>query len=159
MDRRTLIAGLSAALSAPPALARAEPGNVATAFAAALTAHDLDAFAALFADDYVNHQTSAAAPPPPEGLTPKQATLRYFAARLTALPDLTVTADPVLVMGDQVAANFTYSGTHQAAWYGVAASGRRITFNSCDILLVRDGRIAAHWGAVDLAGLLKQLRG
>ena len=34
-------------------------------FADALNAHDIDAFASLFADDYVNHQCSAAAPPPP----------------------------------------------------------------------------------------------
>ena len=34
-------------------------------FAATLAAHDLTAVMALFADDYVNHQASVAAPPAP----------------------------------------------------------------------------------------------
>lgn len=158
MDRRTLIAGLSAAL-ATPALAQAAQGNVAEAFAAALNAHDIEAFAALFAEDYAQHQTSAAAPPPPAGISAKQATKAYFAARLTALPDLKVTAGPVVAAGDFVAANFVYEGTHSAAYFGVPPSGRAIRFNSCDILQVRDGLIVAHWGAADIAGLLKQLHG
>jgi SnoaL-like domain len=45
-------------------------------FTATLSAHDIAAFAALFAEDYVSHQTSAAAPPPPAGKSPKQATTR-----------------------------------------------------------------------------------
>jgi hypothetical protein len=44
-------------------------------FAATLSSHDIAAFAALFAEDYVNHQMSAAAPAPPPGKSPKQATL------------------------------------------------------------------------------------
>ncbi len=156
MDRRTLFAGLAAGL-APSA---APPGNVAEAFAAALSAHDIEAFAALFADDYAQHQSSAAARPPPAGLTAKQATKAYFAARLAALPDLRVVAAPVVVAGDWVAANFAYSGTHTgAAYFGVPPSGRAIAFTSCDILQLRGGLIAAHWGAADIAGLMAQLRG
>jgi predicted ester cyclase len=157
MDRRALIAGLT--LAALPAVA-AVPGNVAEAFAATLSAHDLDAFAALFADDYRQHQSSAAAPlAPPPGVTAKQMTVKYFAARLAALPDLKVVADPVVVAGDMVAANFVYSGTQRGAYFGIPPTGRQVVFNSCDILALRNGLIAAHWGAADIAGLVAQLRG
>jgi len=160
MDRRTLFAGLAVALATDAGAQAAPPGNVAEAFAAALTAHDIEAFAALFADDYAQHQSSAAARPPPAGLPAKQATKIFFAARLAALPDLSVTADPVVVAGDWVAANFTYAGTHTgAAYFGVPPSGRAIRFTSCDILQVRGGLVAAHWGAADIAGLLVQLKG
>lgn len=160
MERRALLAGLTLAASGPFAARADVPGNVAQAFAAALSAHDLVAFGALFADDYVQHQSSAAAPvQPAAGTSAKQATLNYFAARLVAFPDLRVTADPVVVSGDMLAANFTYTGTHLAIYFGVPPSGRRVSFNSCDILMVRDGRIAAHWGAADIAGLLNQMRG
>jgi steroid delta-isomerase-like uncharacterized protein len=160
MDRRTLFAGVAAALAADATAQAAPAGNVAEAFAAALNAHDIEAFAALFADDYVNHQTSAAAKPPPPGVPAKQGTKAYFAARLAALPDLRVTADPVVATGEWVCANFTYAGTHTgAAYFGVPASGRPIRFNSCEILRVRDGKIAEHWGAADIAGLLAQLKG
>ncbi len=158
MERRVLIAGLTAAVALPAAV-RAAAANVAEAFAAALTAHDISAFAALFAEEYAQHQSSAAAPPPVPGKTAKQATVDYFAARLAGLPDLAVTASPVVVGGDMVAANFTYTGTHAAPYFGIPPSGKRITFNSCDILQVRDGLIVAHWGAADIAGLLKQLHG
>lgn len=158
MDRRTLFAGLAAALAADAAAKAEPPGNVAEAFAAALNAHDIEAFAALFADDYVNHQTSAAVKPA-SGVPPKQSTKAYFAARLTGLPDLHVTADPVVVAGEWVAANFTYTGTHTGTYFGIPPSGRKIVFNSCDILQVRGGLIAAHWGAADIAGLLVQLKG
>ncbi len=50
MDRRTSIVMLAALAGLPAAAAAA--GNVAEAFAAALSAHDLKAFAALFAEDY-----------------------------------------------------------------------------------------------------------
>jgi predicted ester cyclase len=160
MDRRRLLAGLAVVAALPGAAAAAPAGNVAEAFAAALSAHDIDAFAALFADDYAQHQHSAAAPPPPAGMTAKQATRAYFAARIAALPDLRVTAEPVVVAGDFLAANFTYGGTHTGApYFGVPPSGRAISFNSCDILQVRDGLIIAHWGAADIAGLMVQLRG
>jgi predicted ester cyclase len=164
MDRRTLFAGLAASLAAPiataPASAEAAPaGNIAEAFAAALNAHNIEAFAALFADDYAQHQTSAAARPPTPNATAKQTTKAYFAARLAAFPDLRVTANPVVVAGDWTAANFSYSGTHTESYFGVAPSGRAITFNSCDILQTRDGLIVAHWGAADIAGLLVQLKG
>jgi predicted ester cyclase len=160
--RRRHLAGAIALAAAAPRLARAEtasPRRLADLFAQTLSAHDIVGFAALFAEDYQQHQTSAAAPPPPAGMSAKQATVAYFAARLAALPDLVVTADPVVADAERVAANFTYSGTHRAAYFGVAPTGRRITFTSCDIFAARDGLIAAHWGAADIAGLLRQLQG
>ena len=68
MDRRRLLfASLAAAAAAPLDSARATrtPPPTSQKFAAALSAEGMTAFAALFADDYVNHQTSAAAQPLP----------------------------------------------------------------------------------------------
>jgi hypothetical protein len=58
-----------------------------------LSSHDIAAFAALFAENYVNHQISAAAPAPPPGKSPKQGTVDFFAARLIGIPDLQVAID------------------------------------------------------------------
>src|SRR4030081_2822572 len=91
MDRRNLLktvtlAGSALAVPTLVAPALADDKN-ATApwiqkFAATLSAHDLTAFAALFSENYVNHQVSAAAPPPPQGKSPKQGTVGVFTARL-----------------------------------------------------------------------------
>src|ERR1700748_1247385 len=94
MDRRNLLKTVTLAGSALVAPALADEKNAAAPliekFAATLSAHDLTAFAALFSDNYVNHQLSAAAPPPPQGKSPKQGTVAAFTARLAGRPDLKV---------------------------------------------------------------------
>jgi steroid delta-isomerase-like uncharacterized protein len=162
MDRRTVtmgvaVAGLGAWTSEAAAQGPAENPLVA-AFAKTLSAHDMNAFAALFADDYVNHQVSAAAPKPAAGVTAKQATVGFFSARLKGMPDLSVAIEAALGTGDMAAASFVYTGTHQGDYFGVAPTGKHLRFTSCDIFRTRDGRIAEHWGMGDIAGLLAQLK-
>jgi len=129
------------------------------AFAKTLSAHDMNAFAALFADDYVNHQVSAAAPKPAADVTAKQATVGFFAARLKGMPGLSVAIEASLASGEMAAASFVYTGTHQGVYFGVAPTGKRLRFTSCDIFRTRDGKIAEHWGMGDIAGVLAQLKG
>jgi steroid delta-isomerase-like uncharacterized protein len=149
-----------AGLASPAAAQTASPARrLAEQFAAALTAHDIAGFAALFAADYQQHQFSAAAPPPPAGLTATQATVGFFTARLTGLPDLAVTIEAIVAADDMVAASFVYEGTHRGVYFGVAPTGKRLRFSSCDIFKVRDGLIVAHWGMGDIAGTLAQLKG
>jgi predicted ester cyclase len=158
--RRTLIAG--ALLGAAPLIARAAKAadiSIAGRFAATLSAHDLEAFAALFAEGYVNHQVSAAAPPRPAGVSQKAATVAFFAARLKGLPDLKVSIEASLAEGDLAAASFAYEGTHQGVYYGIEPTQKRIFFTSCDIFRVTDGQIAEHWGMGDIAGVVAQLKG
>ncbi len=161
MKRRSILRG-AALLVAAPAVALAQAsgaGTVARGFAAALNAHDIEAFAALFAADYINHQTSAAAPPPSAGTPPRAATVAFFAARLKGLPDLSVSIEAMVERDDRVAASFVYEGTHQGLYFGVAPTGKRLRFTSCDIFRVSGDRIAEHWGMGDLAGVLAQLKG
>ena len=160
MKRRTLLAG--GALAGAAALlakeSEAADAMVARKFADSLSAHNLDAFAALFAEDYVNHQSSAAAPPP-AGMSAKAATIAFFGARLKALPDLKVTIETTVAEADKVAASFVYEGTQEGPYYGIEPTGKRIRFTSCDIFRVSDGKIAEHWGMGDIAGIVAQLRG
>ena len=162
MQRRQFLssAAFVAAAAAIPDVAEAEDaGAVIERFAAALSAHDMSAFADLYAEDVVNHQRSAAAPAPPAGKSPKQATLAFFQARLTGIPDLRVSIETMVASGDKAAASFVYEGAHGGVYYGVAPTGRPLRFTSCDILRVRDGRIVEHWGMGDIAGVLAQLKG
>ncbi|WEK02195.1 MAG: ester cyclase [Candidatus Sphingomonas phytovorans] len=161
-DRRNVIVGgaLLAGAAAIPGTVRAAltPGSAAEQFAARLSAHDIEGFAALFSDDYINHQLSAAATSP-KGIPPKQGTVAYFRARLAGMPDLMVHIETQVVAGDKVAASFVYEGTHQGPYFGVAPTGRKLHFTSCDIFRVQDGKIVEHWGMGDIAGILAQLRG
>ena len=159
MRRRTFLAGAAAA--AAPMLsgrAKAADATIARQFADALSSHDIDAFADLFAEDYVNHQVSVAAPAP-TALSAKAATVAHFAARLKAIPDLEVTIETTVAEDDRVAASFVYEGRQEGVYYGVEPTGRRLWFTSCDIFRIADGRIAEHWGMGDLAGIVAQLKG
>ena len=161
MDRRNLLAsGLlaGAALAVHKASANDATSYIPKRFAAALSSGDMQAFAALFADDYVNHQVSAAVPVP-AGVTAKQATVAFFQKRVDALADLMVSIEASLAQGDLCAASFVYEGVHQAVYYGVAPTGRKLRFTSCDIFKVADGKIAEHWGMGDIAGVLAQIKG
>jgi steroid delta-isomerase-like uncharacterized protein len=161
-NRRQVLAGglfLTGAMAAPAAAqSAASPRSLAERFAATLSAHDIDAFSDLFADDYVNHQVSAAAPAPPANITPKQGSVGFFKARLTGIPDLKVSIEALVADKDRVAASFVYMGTHQGPYLGVAPTGKRLRFTSCDIFRVQNGRFVEHWGMGDIAGVLAQLR-
>jgi steroid delta-isomerase-like uncharacterized protein len=161
MRRRTLIVGAALTGVAPllAKAAKAADASIVERFAQTLSAHDIDAFAALFAEGYVNHQVSAAAPPPPPGVKPKAATVAFFAARLKGLPDLKVSVQTSLAEADKVAAAFACEGTHEGLYYGVAPTGKRIFFTSCDIFRLSDGQIIEHWGMGDIAGVVAQLKG
>jgi steroid delta-isomerase-like uncharacterized protein len=161
MDRRSLIVGaaLAGGALAAPSLAGAQGQSLPDRFAAALSAHDMVAFGALFADDYTNHQVSAAAPPPPgpPTKTAKQASVDFFAARVAGIPDLHVTVEVQVITADKVAASFVYAGTHGGTYFGVAPTGKPLRFTSCDIFRIQNGKFAEHWGMGDIAGILAQL--
>ena len=73
MDRRLFIATAATttfALAVPAVAQESGAKSLPEHFASTLSAHDISSFAALFADDYVNHQVSAAAPPPPPDKSP-----------------------------------------------------------------------------------------
>ena len=163
MDRRTVMMGLaiagSGALTTASAAQSGAQNPLIAAFAKTLSAHDIDGFAALFTEDYVNHQMSAAAPKPAAGVSAKQATVGFFAGRLKGMPDLSVAIEVSLDNGDTAAASFVYTGTHRGEYFGVAPTGKSLRFTSCDIFRIRDGKIAEHWGMGDIAGTLAQLKG
>jgi steroid delta-isomerase-like uncharacterized protein len=157
MDRRAILIGgllVGATVTAEGATANDVPKR----FADALTAGDMKAFADLLADDYINHQSSAAAPAP-SGKSAKTATVDFFANRVNSLTGLTVGVEASLAEGDLSAASFVYEGVHDAVYYGYAPTGRKLRFTSCDIFRIVDGKISEHWGMGDIAGVLAQLKG
>jgi steroid delta-isomerase-like uncharacterized protein len=166
MDRRNLLkavtlTGSALAVTGLVAPALAQDKNAAAPliqkFAATLSAHDLTAWAALFAENYVNHQLSAAAPPP-AGKSPKQGQVAAITGRLAGIPDLKVEIEETVASGNIAAASFVWSGTHQGPLAGVPATGRPLRFTSCDIFRVQDGLIVEHWGMGDIAGVAAQLK-
>ena len=58
---------------------------------------------------------------------------------------------------DFVAARFTVTGTHAGEVMGIAATGRRVSFDGMALYRMRDGRIAETWLHPDGLAILHQL--
>ena len=59
-----------------------------------------------------------------------------------------------LADGDRVTTFKTYHGTHKGEFFGVAPTGRRIQFETVDVMRVRDDKITEHWGVANLFSLM-----
>lgn len=116
-----------------------------------INARDAEAADRYFAPDYRNDVPGRA--PGREGL---KAAFREF---FVAFPDADETIDVLMAEGDLVASRATLRATHRGAFLGVPATGRRVTLTIQEISRVReDGLVAEQWVAMDIAGLLAQLR-
>jgi predicted ester cyclase len=59
--------------------------------------------------------------------------------------------------GDKVTTFKTYHGTHQGEFWGLAPTGKKIQFETVDVMSVRNGKITGHWGVANLFSLAQQL--
>ncbi len=77
-----------------------------------------------------------------------------------AMPDLhhTPDADHIVAEGDRVVVHSQVAGTHSGAeLFGVAPTGRRVTWTQSEMLRVAGGRIAERWLSADSLSLFQQL--
>jgi len=84
--------------------------------------------------------------------------LRQVMARLRgAFPDLHYTIDDLIAEGDRVAVSWSWSGTHQGAFRGIAPTRRSVTNAGLAIFRLRDGRIVGSVLHTDRLGFLQAL--
>ena len=77
----------------------------------------------------------------------------------SAFPDLQVSIDEMIAEGDTVVARTTFTGTHRGNFQGISPTGQRVSFGTVDIVRLRNGQIASHYGLQDGLGLLQQVGG
>ncbi len=113
---------------------------------------DFDLGDELLADDFVEHEEL------PPGIPSGKAAPRALMTMLRgAFPDFTASVEELLEDGNKVIARARFSGTHQGEFMGIAATGKRLDIAVIDILEFRDGKVAAHWGVMDMAAMMEQL--
>lgn len=107
----------------------------------------------LATDDYVDHEEALPGQPP--GLDG----VRYFVNAIrTAFPDISVkTIEASLADGNLEACHVVLTGTNRGEMAGMPATGKSVEFGSTDIIRVKDGKVAEHWGTTDNLGLMQQL--
>jgi steroid delta-isomerase-like uncharacterized protein len=117
-----------------------------------LNGGDVDGFGELVSDAFVEHQETPGVPPTKAGV------LDMFRSYRGIFPDMHMKVDEVLESGDRTIARVSVSGTHQGEFMGVPASGRRGETQLIDIMRFdADGKIAEHWGVMDMLTLMQQI--
>lgn len=108
-------------------------------------------FDELFADNFYDHT------PQPGGARDKAGVLVLYKRLREAFPDFAPEIHWQKVDGDVVTTFKTYHGTHQGTFLGVAATGRKVSFETVDAMRVVDGRITEHWGVANLYAVMQQI--
>ena len=76
---------------------------------------------------------------------------------LSAFPDMTFDVRHEFTAGDTSVIEFTASGTHQGELAGIAPTGKSVSVDVCNIIEVRDGKIAREREYFDQLGMMQQL--
>ncbi len=112
---------------------------------------DFELFDQLFADDFVDHT-------PQPNCTPDKAGARsLYRVLREAFPDFHAEIHWQIAEGELVTTYKTYHGAQRGEFLGQPATGRRIQFETVDVMRVHDGKITEHWGVANLYSLMQQL--
>jgi steroid delta-isomerase-like uncharacterized protein len=83
---------------------------------------------------------------------------KAFAASFrSAFPDGHATTDELIAEGDRVASHWTWRGTHQGTFQGVAPTGRPVTLPGTVFYRLAAGKITEFRGQFDGLDLMQQL--
>jgi predicted ester cyclase len=152
------LALVAAGLALPARSDAAAPDDVSAAYnqlldgyVAAVNAHDLGTFPEIFTESYIQHSGRS-----PSGL---RAQITNYQRIFENWPDFQTRIEDRIFAPGKIVARATLSATHTRTVRGFAPTGRRVGWATIDIWRVENGKLAEHWDVVDIAGLLKQLRG
>lgn len=116
-------------------------------YLARCNAHDFESLGEFIAEDVMVNGR-------PQGLVAYQAGLAQVVA---AFPDYHWELSHLLAEGDWLAAHFIDTGTHHAAFLGVAATRKAVVTSEFAFYRLSSGKIAEVWVAADNLELLRQL--
>ena len=87
----------------------------------------------------------------------REAFLEYVNLVRRAFPDFHNAVEDLIAEGNKVVARLTYSGVHQGELFGLAPTGKRVTYARVAIFQINDGKIVSGWVLGDTQGLMRQL--
>jgi steroid delta-isomerase-like uncharacterized protein len=117
-----------------------------------ISAGDIDGFADLVAEDFVEHEELPGNPPTKEGV------VGYFKMLRAAFPDMRMEAQDILPSGDKIVARVRARGTQKGEFMGVPPTGKAVDVQLIDIIRFgSDGLAHEHWGLFDALKMMQQL--
>ena len=113
---------------------------------------NLDILNEIYHPDVVVHNCSQ-----PEDILGLDALKDQYAVSHTALPDLRITLDEMIVKDDKIVWTWTFSGTNTGPFGELPATGKKIQFAGVAIDRITDGKIAEEWIYFNVLELYQQL--
>ena len=115
--------------------------------------HNLDLIDKYYSADFVEHNPIA-----PPNLPAGPAGFKMLAGGIiAAFPDVTVTVEDILAEGDKAVSRHSVKATNKAAFNGIPATNKPVTWSEIHIWRIKDGQIAEHWAELNALGLIQQL--
>ena len=87
----------------------------------------------------------------------KKGVLQFLQMMWQVFPDLEVKINMQIAEGDLVTTHKTFQATHKGIFMGIEPTNKKVTFNSIDIIRIKDGKAIEHWSIRDNSALLQQL--
>jgi predicted SnoaL-like aldol condensation-catalyzing enzyme len=103
----------------------------------------------LVADDYIQHQPGIG-----QG---KKGVIEFFAANAGAIEDVRSWTENLVIDGDKASCWMCMEGTHVGSFFGIPATGKRITIKTADTFRIANGQIVEHWAIWDPTDYLEQM--
>ena len=115
-----------------------------------LNHRDFKRFEEIHTKDFVKHYNNS----PAENLSEEMGDAK---GQFDSSSDLTFTENWTIAEGDKVAVCFTAKGTHDGAFRGIPATGKRYEVSSMTVWRFVDGKIAEEWVFLNELDLYRQL--
>ena len=104
-----------------------------------------------FSEDHADHSAPPGQGDGLAGLKP------IFAMFQSAFGDIHVSVDDQIAEGDKLVCRNTFNGTHCGPFFGIPATGRRVSVTQTHVFRMAGGKMAEHWNNSDDLGMLRQL--
>lgn len=115
----------------------------------------------LYAPDVVSHRLWPHAINPRTMVENEQSSLaerkRLTAGWHASFPDSHTTIEQLMAEGDRVMCWTTTTGTHTSEHFGIAPTGKHVTYSEFWVVRIAEGRIAEEWMLWDRLGFFQQL--
>lgn len=117
-----------------------------------LNARDATIIDATYAPDYAGHDPDR---PKPRSIDDLRSVLAQFLTDV--VPDGRYTVEHLVAEGDLVLWHWTFTGTHQGEFMGVAPTGKRLSFGGVNLFRLVGGKVVEDWVYRDSVGFMRQL--
>jgi steroid delta-isomerase-like uncharacterized protein len=108
------------------------------------------------ADEYMTEDFIENSPAPGTEAS-REGFKQWVTAMRASFPDLKATIERVVAQDDLVVVHIRQEGTNTGPMMGMPATGRKMNITGLDMVRIRDGKAAEHWGYFEEMKMMQQL--